>query len=74
MCAIRSYGNYISRETRVLSGWLKNCILVLPGSRDSDSHKASSKALGLTSHSSAEFKNAWSYSSSPVCALAYVIE
>ena len=70
MCAIRSYGNYIGRETKVLSGWLKNCILVLAGTRDFDSHKGSSTALGLTSHSSAEFRNAWSYSSSHVCALA----
>jgi hypothetical protein len=58
MCAIRSYGNYTGRETRVLSEWLKNCILVLAGTRDFDSHKASSRAVGLTSHSSAEFKNA----------------
>jgi len=70
MCAIRSYGNYISRETRVLYGWLKNFILILAGTRDFDSHKASSTALGLTSHTSGEFKNAWSYSFSPVCALA----
>jgi len=70
MCAVRSYGKYISKETRVLSEWLKKCILILAGTRDFDSHKATSTALGLTSHSSDEFKNAWSYSSSPVCAVA----